>query len=45
MDELIRNLGPPLGVGLITLVGYLWARGVHRRTADRSRRRAEHPAE
>jgi hypothetical protein len=44
MDEIIRNLGPPLGVGLITLVGYLWARGLHRRTAERSRRRA-HPAE
>lgn len=27
----IRNLGPPLGAGLITLVMYLWARGLHRR--------------
>lgn len=45
MDEIIRILGPSLGVGLITLVGYLWARGLHRRTAERSRRRSEHPAE
>jgi hypothetical protein len=44
MDEIIRNMGPPLGVGLISLVGYLWARGLHKRTAERSRRRAQ-PAE
>jgi hypothetical protein len=45
MDEIIRNLAPPVGVGLVTLVGYLWARGLHRRTAERSRRKAQHPAE
>jgi hypothetical protein len=44
MDEIIRNLAPPLGAGLVTLVTYLWARGVHRRSAARARRRA-HPAE
>lgn len=45
MDEIMRNLAPPLGVGLISLVAWLWARGLHRRTAERSRRRREHPAE
>jgi hypothetical protein len=45
MDEIIRNLAPPLGAGLLTLVMYVWARGLHRRTAERSRRRREHPAE
>ncbi|HVG47499.1 MAG TPA: hypothetical protein VM899_05105 [Rubellimicrobium sp.] len=44
MDEIIRNMGPPLGVGLISLVGYLWARGVHGRARKRARREA-HPAE
>jgi hypothetical protein len=44
MDEIIRNLAPPLGAGLFTLVGYLWARGLHRRTRARARREA-HPAE
>lgn len=44
MDEIMRNLAPPLGVGLVTLIMYLWARGVHRR--DRARARREpHPAE
>jgi len=42
MDEIIRNMGPPLGVGLISLGMYLWARGTHRR--NRARREA-HPAE
>lgn len=44
MDEIIRNLGPPLGVGLVTLVMYVWARGVHRRARARARHEA-HPAE
>jgi hypothetical protein len=44
MDEIIRNMGPPLGVGLISLVGYLWARGLHARARARARREA-HPAE
>ncbi|MGA9581008.1 MAG: hypothetical protein WBR13_03435 [Allosphingosinicella sp.] len=39
MDEIIRNLAPPLGVGLISLFGYLWARGVHRRARIRARRK------
>lgn len=42
MDEVIRNLAPPLAVVLVTLVAYLWARGAHRR----ARQRLEaHPAE
>jgi len=44
MDEIIRNLAPPLGAGLLTLVICGWARGLHRRTAEQSRRRT-HPAE
>lgn len=44
MDEIVRNLGPPLGMALVAIVTWLWARGLHRRTAERSRRRA-HPAE
>lgn len=44
MDEILRNLAPPLGLGLITLVTWIWARGLHKRTAERSRRRAQ-PAE
>jgi hypothetical protein len=44
MDEIMRNLAPPLGAGLLTLVMYLWARGVHRRARDRARREAD-PAE
>lgn len=42
MEEIIRNLAPPLGAGLLTLVVYVWARGLHRRA--RARRDA-HPAE
>jgi len=42
MDEIMRNLAPPLGVGLVTLTLYLWAHGVHRRA--RVRREAQ-PAE
>lgn len=42
MDEIIRNLAPPLGAGLLTFVMYVWARGAHRRA--RARREA-HPAE
>lgn len=44
MDEIMRNLAPPLGVGLLSLVMYLWARGVHRRARARARRES-HPAE
>ncbi len=44
MDEIMRNLAPPLGVGLVTLVGYIWARGTHKRARTRARREA-HPAE
>jgi hypothetical protein len=42
MDEIIRNLAPPLGAALLTLVIYLWARGAHGRA---SARRETHPAE
>ena len=31
MDEIMRNLAPPLGVGLVTLTAWVWARGAHRR--------------
>ena len=44
MDEIIRNLAPPVGGLGAALVIYSWARGVHRRERERSRRRAE-PAE
>lgn len=44
MDEILRNLAPPLGVGLFTLFGWIWARGLHRRARARARREA-HPAE
>lgn len=44
MDEIMRNLAPPLGVGLVTLAAYLWARGAHERARARARREA-HPAE
>ena len=44
MDEVMRNLAPPLAVGLVALVGYLWARGAHQRARARARREA-HPAE
>jgi hypothetical protein len=44
MDEIMRNLGPPLGVFLLSIVIYLWGRGAHRRDAARARRRT-HPAE
>ena len=44
MDEIMRNLAPPLTVGLVTLVAWVWARGVHRRAHIRARREA-HPAE
>jgi hypothetical protein len=42
MDEVIRNLAPPLAVGLVALAAYLWARGAHRRAR---RRREAQPAE
>jgi hypothetical protein len=42
MDEILRNLAPPLGVMAAAIVAHLWARGVHRR--GRARRPA-HPAE
>jgi hypothetical protein len=44
MDEIMRNLAPPLGVFLAAIILHLWARGLHKRTAERSRRRAQ-PAE
>jgi len=44
MDEIMRNLAPPLGAGLLALAVYLWARGAHRRARARARREA-HPAE
>lgn len=42
MDEIMRNLAPPLGVLLAAIILHLWARGVHRR--GRAPREA-HPAE
>lgn len=42
MDEIIRNLAPPVGGLAAAIVFYLWARGVHRRA--RARHEA-HPAE
>ncbi|HEX8238877.1 MAG TPA: hypothetical protein VF574_03955 [Allosphingosinicella sp.] len=44
MDEIMRNLAPPLGVGLFTLVAWAWARGAHRRARARARHEA-YPAE
>lgn len=44
MDEIIRNLGPPLGAFLLAAATYLWARGLHRRSAARAARQT-HPAE
>jgi hypothetical protein len=44
MDEIMRNLAPPMGVFVISVTAYLWGRGVHRRDAARARRRAP-PAE
>ncbi|HEX8224256.1 MAG TPA: hypothetical protein VF605_10620 [Allosphingosinicella sp.] len=42
MDEVMRNLAPPLGVLLAAAILQLWARGAHRRArADRE----VHPAE
>ena len=42
MDEIIRNLAPPVGGLGAAILFYLWARGVHRRARDR---REAHPAE
>ncbi len=44
MDEIVRNLAPPLGAGLLTFVIYIWARGAHERARARARREP-HPAE
>lgn len=41
MDEIMRNLAPPLGVGLVTLVALIRTRGAHRRARERSE---AHPA-
>lgn len=41
MDELIRNLGPVVGLWLVALFAWLEVRGMHRKR-DRSPR---HPAE
>jgi hypothetical protein len=47
MDEVIRNLAPPLGVGLVTLTAWIRARGAHRRARERQacQRLGAHPAE
>jgi hypothetical protein len=37
----MRNLAPALGVFLAAIMLHLWARGLHKRTAERSRRRAQ----
>lgn len=42
MDEMLRNLARPFGVGLVALVAWIWARGAHRRARER---REAHPAE
>ena len=42
MDEVMRNLAPPLGVFLAALIAHIWARGAHRRARQR---REAHPAE
>lgn len=42
MDEMIRNLAPPVGGLGAAIVFYLWARGAHRRARAR---RETHPAE
>ncbi len=35
MDEVIRNLGPPVGVLLVTLLGWLYVRWLRReRSSD-----------
>jgi hypothetical protein len=44
MDEIMRNLAPPLGVLLAAIILHLWGRGVHRRARARARREP-HPAE
>lgn len=44
MDEIIRNLAPPVGGLGAAIVFYLWARGLHGRARARARREA-HPAE
>jgi hypothetical protein len=38
MDEIMRNMAPPLGVFLAAVILHLWARGVHRRAHARVRR-------
>lgn len=44
MNEIMRNLAPPLGLMIGAIALHLWARGVHRREAVRTKRPA-HPAE
>jgi hypothetical protein len=46
MDELIRNLGPPVGVLLVCLFGWLDLRHMYRTRPrpHRLRRRARHPS-
>lgn len=44
MDEIMRNLAPPLGLMALAIGFHFWARNLHRRTRERSRRSA-HPAE
>jgi hypothetical protein len=45
MDEIVRNLAPPLGLLAGAIVLHLWARGLHRREAAAGARRRAHPAE
>jgi hypothetical protein len=42
MDEVMRNMAPPLGVLLAAVILQLWARGMHRRLRARL---GSHPAE
>jgi hypothetical protein len=44
MDEIIRNLAPPVGGLGAAIIFYLWAQGLHRRARARAEREA-HPAE
>ncbi len=45
MDEIMRNLAPPLGAMAAAIVLHLWARGLHRREAAAGARRRARPAE
>ena len=45
MDELAKNLGPPLGVALVTLIGWLYVRHLSRQSAAEAEKRRTPPAE